>query len=337
MLRRTASFAATFGAVTMALMMGATSAVADPTFVPDSTDIVGVGDPTTQVLMNAAATAYNSQEPAPADLLASYDATGSTSIVAKEGCTQIARPLNTTQGVQALVADTAGCLDFARSRRVAIVGEEALSFLPYGFDGISWAVASESNAPESLSRVELAAIYRCTARKWVDVGGTSTQLIRPYLPPRSSFDRGFFLNAIGVGAPGSCVLNGTTKNQLLQKPMYKKRNFISPLTIPEFIQLGPAPADPVNHPRLGSVETADGTPVPPTVGPAEAPIFNTAFPERFIRPVYNVVERDETGDVPARLDAIFGFSGYLCSDAGQAVVVQKGFGSLPQADGCGIG
>ncbi|GAA4624726.1 hypothetical protein GCM10023196_026070 [Actinoallomurus vinaceus] len=330
MLKRV-STAAAIACAAAALALPATPAVADPAAGPATNDIVGVGDAHDQSALTALAGTYNGQATTPADKLASWDATGSTTITPKAGCAPIERPRTSSEGIAALQADASGCVDFARSVRPAAGGEESLAFMPYAYDGVSWLAGSVSNAPAGLSTADLAAIYTCTARTWQKVGGTSTAKIVPLLPPSGSELRDFFLSAIGVTKPGSCVgtgRDGTSFGTLA-------RNVITPASVPAFIRLGRSCPELRKYLRLGGIKTDDGSVVAPVkTDPAGQEVFNTGFPLEYQRPVYAVAKRDN-GVLPARLASVFGPQGFTCSAAGQAAVVGQGFGSLSRGDGCG--
>src|SRR5262249_11344341 len=105
MLKRVLSgFAGVCAAATVALT--AAPAMADPASVPATNDIVGVGDVVDQSALTALAGAYNGQAVPPADKLASWDATGSSTITPKTGCASIRRPATSSAAIAALQADT---------------------------------------------------------------------------------------------------------------------------------------------------------------------------------------------------------------------------------------
>ena len=306
---------------------------ADPAFVPAPADIVGVGSDTTQDYVNALARAYDSQSPSPAVKLASWDATpkGAT-ITPKSGCAQIQRPDGSSAGIKALLNDTSGCLDFARSSRAkkADGSENALAFFAFGRDGVTWASQARTNAPKSLTRAKLSGIYRCSpqARKWNQVGGRTTQSIRPYLPQVGSGTRTFFLSALGLtdAQVGSCV------NQTIQendgKALPNNANVIAPYSIGKFI------AQRYHHhnDRSGTAALHQIASVNPTVGSKPADIqLNGKFPADFLRLVFNVVKKNNDGTVAAKYTGIFGKGGFACSKP--AIITDYGF--LPLDAGCG--
>ncbi|MBC8092122.1 MAG: substrate-binding domain-containing protein [Pseudonocardia sp.] len=310
------------------------TASADPGFTPDATDVVAVGDLVTQPLGNALATAYNGQATAPADRFASYDASGSSTITPKAGCAAIPRPRNSAQAVAALRADTTGCVEIARSVTLGTFTEqETLAYLPVAFDGVSWLVGATSNAPQALSASELAAVFSCTARTWNQVGGTSTQTIRPFLPAAGSDIRDFFLRSIGVTTPGTCV------NVLPENSTALSRNAIAPFSVPFYIRLGTQAPQLRSYVRLGDIEDEFGTVRPPVdVDPTTGrETFGAAFPFEFSRQVYAVAKRQADGGVGPRVNAVVGSAGFACSTAGLEVALNQGFRPLAVSDGCGQG
>src|SRR5690242_4864016 len=102
-------------ALSITLALGG-QAFADPPsgVTPASTDIVGVGSDATQYVTDAIATAYDKAH-ATGPKLYSWDAVGSPTIVTKSGAAPITRPAGGSAGVAALLADTTGAIDFART------------------------------------------------------------------------------------------------------------------------------------------------------------------------------------------------------------------------------
>jgi PBP superfamily domain len=332
-------------------------AAADPPFVPDSSDLVGVGSDTTQDVLNALAAGYNSRTPTPANRLASWDATGSPTIVPAQGCAPIARPDGSSAGIAALRDDTAGCLEFARSSRAATPADTGLRFVPFAADAVSWVKAGTSNAPTSLSRAELRDIYTCAKTRWTQVGGTSAATIIPILPNPNSGTRAFFLTAISATTtpvnPGACVVNGVRPGTgtLIQEndarelsralpPGGSAANALLPYSVAKYVFQGkPRSISPLRGSSVvGNIDPIVGTDDPdPVTGArtatANTEALNTAFTSRFRRTVYNVIEL-VGGAIPTKFASVFGRNGYICSTAGDAIVRSQGFGVLAQTS-CG--
>jgi ABC-type phosphate transport system substrate-binding protein len=233
--------AAAVGATIVALVgISAGAAVADPYAPPASTSIVGVGSDTITPLFDGGVngqdpgtlvTDYNTQTPAPANLLWSWDAVNAkngTTITPKAGCASITRPNGSSAGITALnlnAKDSGGgqyCLDYARSSRApkAVVsgtnGPDA--FVELWGDAISVAspipgTGETSPEPAALSVPQLTDIYNCTDTNWDQVGGTDAPIV-PVLPQSGSGTLATFLAALGNGpnnplVPGPCVVNGS--------------------------------------------------------------------------------------------------------------------------------
>ena len=125
--RRTGLDAAGALAISMALTGPAHS---DPTFVPDANDIVGVGADTTQFVIDDLAIAFNKAKVGGTQRMASFDATGSPTIVLRKGSDPITRPNGANAGIDELQANPD--VSFARSSRGPnATGDEGTSFYPF--------------------------------------------------------------------------------------------------------------------------------------------------------------------------------------------------------------
>src|SRR5262245_23423763 len=156
-LRRCAVAAAAF-AVSVGFV--APSAEADPGFVPDSDDIVGVGSDTTEFVMNKLASAYNNSGQAGFKRLASFNATGSATIVPRAGADPITRPNGSSAGIDELQANPD--ISFARSSRgPRTSGDEGTVFFPYAKDRLGYVFAATTNAKKTLGAPALKSIYTC--------------------------------------------------------------------------------------------------------------------------------------------------------------------------------
>lgn len=112
-------------------------------------------------------------------------------------------------GINALVADSQGCIDFARSSRGKSASDPSnLEFYAFGRDAVTWGrygdACSPSDggpsgcAPTNLSQAQLQGIYLCTQpgglpkyTNWSQVGGDN-HAIRRYLPQTGSGTLSFF-------------------------------------------------------------------------------------------------------------------------------------------------
>src|SRR5262249_32807333 len=152
------------------------------------------------------------------------------------------RPNGSSAGIAELIKNaktgTHFCVDFARSSRPRASTDPAkgpggIVFVAVGKDAVTYATNSTTNAPANLTTAQLASIYTCTVTNWNQVGG-KTGAINAQLPQTSSGTRAFFLKAIGVATPGSCVNSTAEENEGIN-PVLKGPNTIFPYSIGKFI------------------------------------------------------------------------------------------------------
>jgi ABC-type phosphate transport system substrate-binding protein len=363
-------------AATMCLGLG--PALADPPSgtTPALGDVVGVGSDTTQLVMDAIAKSWDAGTPA--HKLYSWDAvnptTGATgdTIVTKgtsgsDTTCSTARPNGSGAGITALASTikdgTSPCIDYARSSRGPQAGDPAgLVWVGYGTDAVSWTTPSTAvGVPATLNQNQLKNIYLCSVgyRHWSSslVGGTGGGLIVPVLPQSSSGTRAFFLKAIGVTTPGSCVVNGSvsqpgnpndplpieentgvsqrdSSGNYLTGNQYQFNNFpnsIFPYSVADWIAQEPGPAG-GGHRTLSSFpgnlnqpQAISGT-SPIVAGTPDT--INTAFSSTFTRTIYNVMPNAGTASAPAipagPLTTMFGPGGAVCS----RTFIEKSYGFL---------
>jgi hypothetical protein len=201
-------------------------ASADP-WKPGAREYVGVGGASTavlwDVLSNGRANIAAGTPQAPD--VASFGPTGSPTIVTNPGAAPISRPTTEAAGFAAL-RDYTQQVDFVRSANrpvnIAGVADDAVTYLPIGRDAVSVAGFRLAPGLNNLTREELTAIYTCTSAGNVrtsvfgtnavvvyDDGAYILQQLRPQLPAEGTDVRAFFLRAIGVTTPGSCVRGGS--------------------------------------------------------------------------------------------------------------------------------
>ena len=331
---------------------GATgAAVADPPAgtVPAATDIVAVGSDTTQNVIDAISTSYNTTKPT--NKFYSYDATGTATIVTKKGCVAITRPNGSSAGIAALKAGAktgaSYCVDIARSSRGPAPGDGSttlpLAFVAFAKDAVTWSANSTTNATSTLTTTQLKAIYSCDASilgggatgtvTWNEVGGTSTAAVVPVIPQSSSGTRSFFLSKIGVTTLGSCVVptdDSVEENEGTNAIFSTSNaaNEVFPYSIAVYL------AQSVHNHGKGTqgklvLKSVNGT--APTTGTGTATKINPAFP--YSRSVYNVVRDNGTSThVPTALQPLLGAgnnTGYICTNAtAKAKITSFGFLSL---------
>ncbi|MGW4229773.1 hypothetical protein ACWEF9_10915 [Streptomyces sp. NPDC004980] len=187
------------GAVALGLGIMSPVASADPVSPTDHRVLAGVGSDTTQDVTNALGLAVDS-----GTLIASYNATGSSTVKTRATNCVIARPNGSSAGITALnnaVDNATGCIDFARSSRGPAATGTDLTFIPFAEDQVTIAVREDSalNNNLDLTAAQLKSVYECTLTTLNGVALT------PLLPQAGSGTRSFFLGAIGNPALGSCV------------------------------------------------------------------------------------------------------------------------------------
>ncbi|MFB7127597.1 hypothetical protein DR950_25575 [Kitasatospora xanthocidica] len=207
-------------AVMVAMTAGGT-ALADPVAgaTPRAVDVVGVGDETTQILMNQVAASYNASLTDPAvPRLYSWDSRPSGTITTKSGGTPIARPFGVYGGMTTLNGYTSATVDFARSSRGAQQDDPpADGFVAYAKDVVTWAAPANGHAPANLSTQNLRDIYTCVVTTWNQIDPSlPNSTIKPYLPPIQSALTANFRSDINYGSPlgpGACVTWSMAPNQ----------------------------------------------------------------------------------------------------------------------------
>jgi ABC-type phosphate transport system substrate-binding protein len=368
-------------AVATVTAMAVGPALADPPkgVTPKATDVVGVGSDTTEFLLDQLSFDYNRTHSSGAKLY-SWDAlnpkTGAMgdSITVKSHCTAIPRPDGSSAGITTLDTNAKTsdgkhfCEDFARSSRGRAgsdpaKGKGGILFVALGKDAVTYATNTGSNAPTNLTTAQLAAIYSCTATKWTDVGGTSTDTIDAQLPQTSSGTRAFFLKAIGVPIPGNCVNSSAEENEGVD-PALQGADVIFPYSIGKYIAEVFHSAKCLNATCTGSpackptktqnkfgcdthgtmvLRSINGT--KPTTGTGTSTVINSHFSASFVRTIYDVVRWASTpNNIPKYLQKFFDakntsgkgpVSGWACSNSiAKQDLINYGFLPTPF---CGTG
>jgi ABC-type phosphate transport system substrate-binding protein len=365
---------------TAAMAMAVAPAMADPPagVTPRPGDVVGVGSDTIQNVMDQFSHDFNATHTG--TKLYSWDATNPhtgaslDNITFKSGCSLQQRPNGSSAGVSAVASNAGGsvagrpCADFARSSRDrkptdAPFAKGGLAFITLAGDAVTYATQAGSHAPAHLSTAQLTAIYTCKVHNWKAVGG-KPGLIHAFLPQASSGTRAFFLTAINVTTPGSCVSDGTgptgsiEENEGVNPLLANDLNAIFPYSIGKFIaekfhsaacvrsdcgliKRGPH-AGIACFPKPGQnlfgcnssgtmvLRSINGT--APTVGKGPATTINTHFTQAFTRSLFEVVRfAPRTPDhIPFYLEQLFGSRGWVCTNAtARRDLLNYGFIILP--------
>jgi ABC-type phosphate transport system substrate-binding protein len=344
--------------VATATVLSTGAALADPPkgVTPAPSSVVSVGANTTQYLSDALSATWNSKFPKKARLYSwdALDAAGvDNSIVTKKGCAPITRPNGSGPGITALEANTPDgkghfCIDFARSSRGPKTSDlPTITFVRLALDNVTYAsIAKRSNVPGNLTTAQLHNIYSCTVTRkgftpntWGALlgskakKGTRNVAIAPYLAQSGSGTVSFFLSAIGVTTPGTCVTQPSTleENEGIN-PIYKSKtapNILVPYSAGVWIAqayhsaaIGKKPKKGQN--AFGSDQTGvlvlnDINGVSPTSGKGSKTVLNPKFP--FIRTLYDVVRGTDT--IPSYLVPFLGPKGWYC--ANPALIRDYGF------------
>lgn len=284
----------------------------DPSFTPVAADLIGVGSDTTQIALHQAAEAYSTANPG--FNVASFAATGGGQITLPSGA--INRPNGSGAGKALLYGSANNTdIDFARSSSTLSDAEKAagLQQIPFALDTMVMAVSNStaSHAPATLTPAQVVAIYKGDITNWSQVGGTAGD-IQPYRPQDGSGTLSFFkanLKAANGGVDVTFASSVKTTQEQDDTDIKSNADAIVP------ISLGRAKL-------LGSTLRFEGQ----TAG------TNFVYP----RAVYDVVRAGVQGD--ADVQAFFGSSGYLCSDAAKSLIEAGGLEQLatPAAGGvCG--
>lgn len=298
-------------------------AQADPTFVPDADDIVGVGSDTSMYALSYLADGYAGtpgyNAGGAAQRLVSFDArifdaagtqTNSAQVTLRSGSTAITRPNGSTEGKNLLRPATNNPdVSFARSSSGLSAAEASdnLVAFPFAKDTLAMATATTSNAPASLTEAQILGIYRGTITNWSEVGGASGT-IAAMIPQDGSGTRSFFESELRRMNGGTAVTIDFTKVTKVQEhsdsPIKSNPNAVAPFSV------GRAGL-------LGTLRIQQG--------------FTAA------RALYNVVRQADVSSSWAQ--SLFGQSGFLCSAAATSLILDAGFEQLlsaSQGGKCGV-
>jgi ABC-type phosphate transport system substrate-binding protein len=346
---------------------------------PPENAAVGVGSDTIQNVFDQFSGDYNANKAATATHLYSWDATNPNngaigdSIAEKTGCSAIARPDGSSAGITQLATfQKTGdgkffCSSFARSSRARASTDPAfapggIAFVDLAGDAVTWSAQATTNAPATLTQAQLAAIYNCTDTNWSQVGGKNAP-IHAFIPQSGSGTRSFFLSAIGVATPGSCVSddNGTLEENEGVNPVLNDPDAIVPYSIGKYIAekfhsalcITKSTCAPNANGIIcthtpgknlfgcdthGTMALEQINGVAPTTGSGANTVINGSFPATFQRIVFEVTPYDPaTSDhIPGseagapggvNLETMFGASGFTCTNA-KAKTDLKNYGFL---------
>jgi hypothetical protein len=277
----------------------------DPGFTPSSTDLVGVGSDTIEIVMHDVANAYNATAAASTGRIASFAAAPKENITIRDGVS-IERPNGSGSGKNALYGTTnqAG-VSFARSSSTLSAAEISAGLRQYAFavDGLRLAVsnATATHAPSTITAADMVNIYNGTYKTWGQIPGydgtTPSATIKPFQPQAGSGTLSFFTAQLTAANGGVAVTVASSVG-------------VSQEHDPATIQNDPDAIAPFSTARAKSLSSSVK--------------LVRGFQAR--RAVYNVVRSADVEN--AKIASVFGANGYLCSEAAKPVIEAAGFDQL---------
>ena len=358
---------------------------------PAPNDVVGVGSDTIQNVFDQFSADFNAKRPkGVAGNLYSWDATNpitgaiGENIATKQGCTPIPRPNGSSGGITALTTEngtTSGhpCMDFARSSRARGTSDPtSITFITLAGDAVTYATQPNSHSPGNLTTADLTGIYNCTITKWNQIPGNSggsTATIAAMLPQAGSGTRSFFLSALGLTAPGSCVSTSATRqgaagandNTLEENEgvapslNMNKANVIFPFSVGKYLAeryhsascgsitacaANPSKCTPTSkqnlfgcntrgNMNLNMINSTNPTVPFPLTNTTTNAVTNSAFTPTFTRFLFEVVNSPEFS-IPTYLQPYFSSTGWVCTNA-TAKTDLKNYGFIPLPAGTAAG
>ena len=342
--------------------------------------LVGLGSDTTQEVMNGLAASIGG------NAIASYDAAGaSATVVTRAGGAAIPRangsgagrdllrvaigqvesaaiPVSGAASPTVTTASVAGLVQFARSSSGAGSAADAqgvLTYVPFGVDAVTYAVAPTSAIPANLTKAELTSIFKgeitrvaiagdgtkrlLTSSQTPDAGETTVD-ITTYIPQAGSGTRSYWLGQMGITE--NDVAAGTYANlkakdfagadvqehkgaALVSGTDEQDRGTIVPFSIAQWVAQGNGKS--VDH-RAGALVGGVAGQVA-TTGAAGSYALNPAF-TAYTREVYNIVPSALADDPTSAIAKTFvGQTSLVCQDT--ATITSYGFGLLTGAKKCG--
>ncbi|MET8645375.1 hypothetical protein [Streptomyces sp. NPDC004675] len=290
-----AKVGAAVGAAVLGLGILTTPASADPSSLTDYRTLAAVGSDTTQYVMNGLANGTEVVVGTGGNkIVASWNAVGGlgdpyktkpTPATSTECQYTRANTNGSSNGIARLSEDITNggttCIDFARSSRgpKASVPGTDLTYVPFARDAVTYATDLNSTVPANLTKAQLASIYtNCT---YTDATGTHT--VAPLLPQAGSGTRQYWLDSIGVTAPGACV-NDTVQEH--DGTAITAANQLMPYSVAQWIAQGKGIAEVPNRRGESFLRKIEGQ--SPTAGSGSSLALNPTF--IFSRDVYNVVQ-----------------------------------------------
>jgi ABC-type phosphate transport system substrate-binding protein len=196
-LNKTMAGVAALGLAAVAVAASAGTASADPVGAPAQRALVGVGSDTTYNVMNGLSEVV---QIGGVKQLGSFDPIPASSTISPKpaaNCQNLPRPNGSSAGRAALLNSLTpgnpieGCYDWGRSSSLALGAVASatggLTYVPFGVDAFTYAVAKDSDIPRDLTLADVRSIYKC------EVPG-----ITPYIPQAGSGTRQYWLGQMEI-------------------------------------------------------------------------------------------------------------------------------------------
>jgi phosphate transport system substrate-binding protein len=288
---------------------------------------------------NASQTATKTQEIPPL-LVApfpgpSFTVPGDSKCAAKTYNASTPPPNGSGAGITALVNDTSGCIDYARSSRGSSASDpSSLKFWAYALDAVSWIkFPQNTHGVSTLTPTQLKNIYTCNpstgapfVSNWNQVGGTAG-VIKKYAPQTQSGTYSFVNSKLLGGATIDQNCNAANKSVLLQEhdatgiPAAQKANAFYVYAVGQYrAQAAGLLVNLTNGSTLGQING---------VSPNAASINTTAGRFFGTRYIYNVTKTGSPSE-SAALDFVgvkSGGPGYICKNSVASTL--QSFGGFP--------
>jgi phosphate transport system substrate-binding protein len=248
-------------------------------------------------------------------------------------------PNGSSAGITALVNDTNGCIDFARSSRGAKAGDPSnLSFWAFGLDALTWVKFPGNNhGVQSLTPAQIKNIYTCDpmtgapfTSNWnqINPGGGSGTIIK-YAPQTSSGTYSFMNSKLLGGATVDQNCNASHLSTFLEEhdargvSSANKPNAIYVFSVAQWnAQAGGELADLRNGSTLQSINGV--SPITSHINTTPTRFFGTRY-------IYNVT-KSTSPQLSEALDFVgvkSGGPGYICNGNAASTITAFGGVNLP--------
>ncbi len=301
---------------------------------PPAHPLVGVSDK-----FNASQTATKAYEVPPV-LTApfpgpSYTVAGDSKCAAKTYNASTPPPNGSSAGITALVNDTSGCIDYARSSRSSKTGDpSSLKFWAFALDALSWIKFPENtHVGATLTPTQLKNIYTCNPAthapyisNWNQVGGSSAP-IKKYAPQTASGTYSFVNSKLLGGATIDQNCDAAHSSVFLQEhdargiPAAQKANAIYFFSVGQYrAQSTGTLVDQRNGSTIQAINNV--APSAQTINTTASRFFGTRY-------IYNVTKTGSPSE-SATLDFVgvkSGGPGYICKNTAASTI--QAFGGYP--------